>query len=121
MNTWQNMKSDDAFKDRDRICDGDEDEGCNDAVAVWDSYFEQCFQEACVLYPPCEKRKIRLINDKEETESQLKQEIIDLTKERDHLQEDVMGVKKAFNDLHRRFEKLKIKGEEFKKVIGLFS
>ncbi len=57
-----------------------------------------------------------LITDKDETESKLRQEIIDLTKERDHLQEDVMGVEKAFDDLHRRFEKLKLKIEEFKKV-----
>jgi hypothetical protein len=39
-----------------------------------------------------------------------------LTKERDHLQEDVIGVERAFDDLHRRFEKLKTKVEEFKKV-----
>jgi chromosome segregation ATPase len=60
-----------------------------------------------------------LINDKEESESKLRQEIIDLTKERDHLQEDVIGVEKAFDDLHRRFEKLKTKVEEFKKVISV--
>jgi uncharacterized coiled-coil DUF342 family protein len=42
--------------------------------------------------------------------------MLELTKERDHLQEDVIGVEKAFDDLHRRFEKLKTKVEEFKKV-----
>jgi hypothetical protein len=57
-----------------------------------------------------------LIKDKEESELKLKQEILELTKERDHLQEDVHGVDKAFDDLHRRFEKLKTKVEEFKKV-----
>lgn len=56
-----------------------------------------------------------LIKDKEESESKLKAEIIELTKERDHLQEDVVGVERAFDDLHRRFEKLKTKVEEFKK------
>ena len=45
----------------------------------------------------------------------LKNEIIELTKERDHLQEDVIGVERAFDDLHRRFEKLKTKVEEFKR------
>ena len=54
-------------------------------------------------------------NNKEENESKLKNEILELTKERDHLQEDVIGVERAFDDLHRRFEKLKIKVEEFKK------
>jgi hypothetical protein len=58
----------------------------------------------------------QLIKDKEESETKLKNEIIELTKERDHLQEDVVGVERAFDDLHRRFEKLKIKVEEFKKV-----
>ena len=57
-----------------------------------------------------------MIKDKEESESKLKAEIIELTKERDHLQEDVVGVERAFDDLHRRFEKLKTKVEEFKKV-----
>lgn len=54
-------------------------------------------------------------NDKEEGESKLKSEILELTKERDQLHEDVMGVERAFDDLHRRFEKLKVKVEEFKK------
>merc|ERR1712127_784564 len=40
---------------------------------------------------------------------------MDLTKERDHLQEDVIGVESAFDDLHRRFEKLKVRVEDFKK------
>jgi len=57
-----------------------------------------------------------LIKDKDEAEGKLKNEIIELTKERDHLQEDVIGVERAFDDLHRRFEKLKTKIEEFKKV-----
>ena len=57
-----------------------------------------------------------LIRDKEESEAKLKEEMLELTKERDHLQEDVIGVEKAFDDLHRRFEKLKTKVEEFKKV-----
>jgi len=57
-----------------------------------------------------------LIMDKEENEVKLKNEIIELTKERDQLQEDVIGVERAFDDLHRRFEKLKTKVEEFKKV-----
>jgi chromosome segregation ATPase len=57
-----------------------------------------------------------LLKDKDDTEDKLKNEIIELTKERDHLQEDVIGVEKAFDDLHRRFEKLKTKVEEFKKV-----
>ncbi len=57
-----------------------------------------------------------LVKDKEESEIKLKNEIIELTKERDHLQEDVIGVERAFDDLHRRFEKLKTKVEEFKKV-----
>ena len=52
---------------------------------------------------------------KKET-AKLKNEIIELTKERGHLQEDVIGVERAFDDLHRRFEKLKTKVEEFKKV-----
>lgn len=56
-----------------------------------------------------------LIKDKEEGEVKLKNEIIELTKERDQLQEDVIGVERAFDDLHRRFEKLKTKVEEFKK------
>lgn len=56
-----------------------------------------------------------LIQEKEECEVKLKNEIIELTKERDHLQEDVIGVERAFDDLHRRFEKLKTKVEEFKK------
>jgi len=60
-----------------------------------------------------------LIMDKEENEVKLKNEIIELTKERDQLQEDVIGVERAFDDLHRRFEKLKTKVEEFKKV-GFF-
>lgn len=54
-------------------------------------------------------------NNREESESKLRNEILELTKERDHLQEDVIGVERAFDDLHRRFEKLKIKVEEFKK------
>lgn len=54
-------------------------------------------------------------NNREESEAKLKSEILELTKERDHLQEDVIGVERAFDDLHRRFEKLKIKVEEFKK------
>lgn len=57
----------------------------------------------------------QLIKDKDESENKLKSEILDLTKERDHLQEDVVGVERAFDDLHRRFEKLKTKVEEFKK------
>ena len=57
-----------------------------------------------------------LVKDKEESEVKLKNEIIELTKERDHLQEDVIGVERAFDDLHRRFEKLKTKVEEFKRV-----
>jgi chromosome segregation ATPase len=57
-----------------------------------------------------------LLKDKDESEAKLKNEIIELTKERDHLQEDVIGVERAFDDLHRRFEKLKTKVEEFKKV-----
>lgn len=56
-----------------------------------------------------------LITDKEESEVKLKNEIMELTKERDHLQEDVIGVERAFDDLHRRFEKLKTKVEEFKR------
>lgn len=56
-----------------------------------------------------------LVKDKEEGEIKLKNEIIELTKERDHLQEDVCGVERAFDDLHRRFEKLKTKVEEFKR------
>lgn len=60
-----------------------------------------------------------LIKDKDESETKLKNEIIELTKERDHLQEDVIGVERAFDDLHRRFEKLKTKVEEFKKVLNL--
>jgi len=56
-----------------------------------------------------------LVKDKEDSEAKLKNEILDLTKERDQLQEDVFGVEKAFDDLHRRFEKLKLKVEEFKK------
>lgn len=56
-----------------------------------------------------------LIKDKDESEQKLKNEIIELTKERGHLQEDVIGVERAFDDLHRRFEKLKTKVEEFKK------
>jgi len=60
-----------------------------------------------------------LIKDKEESETKLKNEILELTKERGHLQEDVIGVERAFDDLHRRFEKLKTKVEEFKKVIFL--
>lgn len=56
-----------------------------------------------------------LVNEKDEGEVKLKNEIIELTKERDHLQEDVVGVERAFDDLHRRFEKLKTKVEEFKK------
>ena len=60
-----------------------------------------------------------MIKDKEESETKLKNEIIELTKERDHLQEDVIGVERAFDDLHRRFEKLKTKVEEFKKVLNL--
>lgn len=62
-----------------------------------------------------------LITDKEESEVKLKNEIMELTKERDHLQEDVIGVERAFDDLHRRFEKLKTKVEEFKRVIFIFS
>jgi hypothetical protein len=62
----------------------------------------------------------QLIKDKDDIETKLKNEIIELTKERDHLQEDVVGVERAFDDLHRRFEKLKVKVEEFKKVC-LFS
>lgn len=58
-----------------------------------------------------------LLKDKEDGEVKLKNEIIELTKERDHLQEDVCGVERAFDDLHRRFEKLKTKVEEFKRVI----
>ncbi|CAF0941569.1 unnamed protein product [Brachionus calyciflorus] len=54
-------------------------------------------------------------NNREESESKLRNELIELTKERDHLQEDVIGVERAFDDLHRRFEKLKLKVEEFKK------
>lgn len=65
-----------------------------------------------------EKILQNLINDKEDTEASLKNEILELTKERNHLQEDVVGVERAFNDLHRRFENLKTKVEEFKKVIG---
>ncbi len=61
-----------------------------------------------------------LVKEKEEIETKLKNEIMELTKERDHLQEDVVGVEGAFNDLHRRFEKLKIKLEEFKKVSKFF-
>lgn len=57
-----------------------------------------------------------LLKDKDESEVKLKNEILELTKERDHLQEDVIGVERAFDDLHRRFEKLKTKVEEFKKV-----
>jgi len=62
-----------------------------------------------------EKILQNLINDKEDTEASLKNEILELTKERNHLQEDVVGVERAFNDLHRRFENLKAKVEEFKK------
>ena len=62
----------------------------------------------------------QLIKDKDDIETKLKNEIIELTKERDHLQEDVVGVERAFDDLHRRFEKLKVKVEEFKKVCFLF-
>jgi hypothetical protein len=45
MNTWENMKTDDAFNDDDSICDGDEDEGCSDAKGVWSPDIEQCFQD----------------------------------------------------------------------------
>lgn len=54
-------------------------------------------------------------NNREDNEEKLRNEILELTKERDHLQEDVIGVERAFDDLHRRFEKLKVKVEEFKK------
>lgn len=58
----------------------------------------------------------QLIREKDESELKMKQEIFELTRERDQAQEDVIGVERAFNDLHRRFEKLKTKVEEFKTV-----
>ena len=58
----------------------------------------------------------QLVKDKDANENKLRQEIIELTKERDHLQEDVVGIERSFDDLHRRFENLKTKVVEFRKV-----
>lgn len=58
----------------------------------------------------------QLIQDKEASEAKYRQEIIELTKERDHLQEDVVGIERSFDDLHRRFDNLKVKVVEFRKV-----
>jgi len=62
----------------------------------------------------------QLIKDKEASEAKYRTEIIELTKERDHLQEDVVGIERSFDDLHRRFDNLKVKVVEFRKVGPLF-
>lgn len=56
-----------------------------------------------------------LIKDKDASEDKLRREILELTKERDQLEEDVLGIERSFDDLHRRFENLKLKVIEFKK------
>lgn len=58
----------------------------------------------------------QLVKDKEASEAKYRQEILELTKERDHLQEDVVGIERSFDDLHRRFDNLKTKVVEFRKV-----
>lgn len=58
----------------------------------------------------------QLVNDKDANEEKYRQEINELTKERDHLQEDVVGIERSFDDLHRRFDNLKNKVVEFRKV-----
>lgn len=57
-----------------------------------------------------------LVKDKEASEAHYQKEILELTKERDQLQEDVLGIERSFDDLHRRFENLKVKVVEFKKA-----
>lgn len=62
----------------------------------------------------------QFVVEKDTNEAKLHKEIIELTKERDHLQEDVVGIERSFDDLHRRFEKLKTKVIELKAVIFFF-
>ena len=62
----------------------------------------------------------QFVVEKDTNEAKLHKEIIELTKERDHLQEDVVGIERSFDDLHRRFEKLKTKVIELKGVISFF-
>lgn len=62
----------------------------------------------------------QFVVEKDANEAKLRKEIIDLTKERDHLQEDVVGIEQSFDNLHKRFENLKSKVNVFKTVIFSF-
>jgi chromosome segregation ATPase len=59
----------------------------------------------------------QFVVEKDANEAKLRKEIVDLTKERDHLQEDVVGIEQSFDNLHKRFENLKSKVNVFKNVI----
>ena len=54
--------------------------------------------------------------EKMEREEKLNKEIIELTRERDNLQMDVIGVENANKDYQRRFELVRERIEEFKEV-----
>jgi hypothetical protein len=52
--------------------------------------------------------------EKMEKEEKLNKEILELTRERDNLQMDVIGVENANKDIQRRFEVVRERIEEFK-------
>ncbi len=54
--------------------------------------------------------------EKMEKEEKLNKEILELTRERDNLQMDVIGVENANKDIQRRFEVVRERIEEFKEV-----
>jgi hypothetical protein len=51
-----------------------------------------------------------------EKEEKLNKEILELTQECDNLQLDLTGVDRAFKDIYRRFNVMRKRIEEFKKV-----
>ena len=55
--------------------------------------------------------------EKQEREEKLNKEILELTRERDNLQMDVIGVETANKDFQRRFEIVRVRIDEFKEVI----
>jgi hypothetical protein len=54
--------------------------------------------------------------EKMEKEEKLNKEILELTRERDNLQLDVIGVENANKDIQRRFDVVRERIEEFKEV-----
>lgn len=85
------------------------------------AYVEEENNKFQIVAAEFEKIFHQVVKDMEDCDAKYKTMQSDLTKERDGLIEDLIGIQRSFNDLHKRHERLREKTKKLWNVCNTFS